>query len=131
MGIHHLRPDNDFDDLRKFIAEAARVLKPGGKLTINWSPPLHQRIGMWWAELIHRAQRTWEDKSPSKQKMKEILESCGFADVHFEMLYDSILYNEKVYSDPVYFFGEGNGVLSDSTFQLATKEELEAAKAMV
>ena len=51
--VHHLRPDNDFDDLKQAAREFYRVLsRDGGRLTINWSTPMHSRNGKWYAELV-------------------------------------------------------------------------------
>ena len=33
-----LRPDNDFQDLKDAVSEFFRVLKSGGKVSINWTP---------------------------------------------------------------------------------------------
>ena len=58
--VHHLRPEENFADLRAACKEWYRVLKPRGRLAVNWSTPENQRVGMWWAELIPIAQEAWE-----------------------------------------------------------------------
>lgn len=75
--IHHLRPDNNFSDLKNACKEWYRILKcnntgstsssksGSAKISINFSPPLSQRLSMWWAELIPKAQSKWECLSPT------------------------------------------------------------------
>jgi len=133
--VHHLRPDNDFEDLAKACGEWHRVLKPGGRISINFSAPFGQRTGMWWAELIPEAQGIWEKRSPTPETMKKCLEKAGFKpeDIRFEAILDEILYDPAVYHDiEGQFLGNVEHFRrSDSTFALVSDEEMKRAVARV
>ena len=91
---------------------------------INWSPPENIGIGAWWAELIPEAFSKWTPRAPALEKMKEIFSEVGF-EVTFEPLYDEVLYNPSLYFDPKNFVKIEEFQRCDSTFNLATQQELE------
>jgi len=121
--VHHLRPDNDFQDLKNACKSFARVLVQGGKVCINFSSPENQRHGMWWAELIPKAQAEWEKRSPTQEVMKAALEEAGFEDVRIEALKDIHMYDPELYNNPENFLDYDRFSRSDSTFNLVSEEE--------
>jgi len=123
--LHHLRPENDFADLRKAFKEFHRVLKDGGRLAINCSAPENVRIGMYWAELIPNAFSLWVPRAIPKEKMVLILKEVGFVGIKVESLYDEIIYDPELYNDPRNFLDINRFKLCDSNFNLATEEELQ------
>jgi len=123
--LHHLRPDDDFEDLRKACKEFYRILKDGGRLAINTSSPENVRIGMYWAELIPHAFNLWALKGASIEKMTEILKEAGFVDIKVENLYDEIIYDPELYNNPRNFLDIDRFKLCDSAFNLATEEDLQ------
>jgi len=129
--VHHLRPDNDFADLRDAAREFHRVLRPGGRLCINFSTPSHNSHGFWWAELIPRGMGKINTKSPTEAKMKEVLSSAGFAEVHFEDLKEEIMYPPALYFNPENFLDPTKIRLSSSEFSLSDDQEMAEAEARV
>lgn len=128
--IHHLRGENDFQDLKNTAAGFFRVLKPGGKLVINWTPAdIMRKGGMFWAELVPEAVNSWEPRSPSEAKLTEILMAAGFKDVRVEPLKGKteILYCPDVYLNPRSFIDFQNFRRTDSTLSLVTDEDAEKA----
>ena len=121
--VHHLRPDNDFQDLKDTVKEFHRILGSGGRATLNWTPP-EQADVIWFLELIPEASKKWLLRTPSLAVMKKAFEEAGFKDVHSEPCHES-LYNPKMYDDPRKFL-EQEFWLSDSTFNLATPDEINA-----
>ena len=106
-----------------------RVLKSGGRIAINYSPPENERLGMFWAELIPEALKIWERRTPTKETMQSALEGAGFQDVVSTPLYDDILYDPELYFEPRNFLDWDRFSRSDSTFNLVTVEEKERALA--
>ena len=128
--VHHLRPDNDFSDLKAACKEWYRVLKSGGRISINFSPPVCVEIGMWWAECIPDAFSAWEKRAPTVETMRTALEEAGFDpnSVRFEHIYDEILYDADLYFDLDGFVEKSEYFAkNDSTFALCKEGELAAA----
>lgn len=128
--IHHLRPDNDFSDLKAACKEWYRVLRAGGRISINFSPPVCVQIGMWWAECIPDAFSAWEKRAPTVETMRNALEEAGFeaGSVRFEHIYDEILYDPALYFDLDGFVEKSEYFAkSDSTFALCKEGELAGA----
>lgn len=128
--LHHLRPDNDFADLKRACKEWYRVLKPGGRLAINFAPPSQQSRSMWWAELIPNAMEIWSQRSPSVSAVQQALAEAGFIKITFKPIYDEMLYDPAAYYNFDKFKKDIKSYgRQDSTFNLCTEEELkEAAK---
>lgn len=129
--VHHLRPDDNFGDLRKAAKEWFRVLKPNGRLVINWSPKECHINGFWWAELIPTAIATLMERMPDCEQMKSALSEAGFENVRLEAHIEEILFDPELYNDPLNFLNIDSFRRSDSTFNLSNDEEIEAAVARV
>jgi len=124
--VHHLRPDNDFMDFRNAANGFYRLLRPGGRVVMNWSPPQNMQEAFYWAELIPDALAKLLPRSPPKEKVEQILESAGFVSIEFEPV-NEILYDPDMYFNPRSFLNIERFRLCDSTFNLATEEELARA----
>lgn len=126
--LHHLRPDNDFADLKNACKEWYRVLKPGGRIAINFAPPAQQSRSMWWAELIPKAMGIWSQRSPSASNVQQALAEAGFREIQMHPILNEILYDSVAYYD---FDKFENDIKSyarqDSTFNLCTEEEFREA----
>jgi len=129
--IHHLRSDNDFEDLRNTTKEFYRVLKPGGRLVINWSPFDSCWQGFYYVQLIPDAFNKWLPRCPTRMKMVEVLQAAGFEDIVMEPLLDEILMKPEYYLEPRNFLDIHRFKLGDSVFNLATDDELKKAVAKV
>lgn len=127
--VHHLRPDNDFSDLRAACKEWYRVLKPGGCIAINLTPGENQRIGMFWAELIPEANAICGARMPTVETMTSALQGAGFADVIAEPLFEEVLYDPELYFKPENLLDWDRFMRSDSTFNLVEPAEKERALA--
>jgi len=86
---------------------------------------------MWWSELIPKAMKKWNPRSPDEAKMREILTAAGFTKIRCEPLLEEFLYDPELYLNPENFLDIENFRRSDSTFNLVTDEELQAAVARV
>jgi len=139
--IHHLPKTTDqnqtpFNAVKQACSEWYRILKPGGKLVINFVTHEQQMEGVWWGELIQDAVKRWQDNAPDKSDIQTALISAGFdeTDITFEPIlpkYDgkrcimnAILYDESLYSNPENFLDIDTFRRCDSTFALAKDNEL-------
>lgn len=128
--VHHLEGGQDpgFAGIAAFIAQAYRVLRPGGALIINTSSHRQCRDGFWWADLVPEAMQRIIDRLPSITQLRGMLEAAGFAVEH--IVADRTELQGKQYLDP-------RGPLDpkwragESTWSLATEAELERALARV
>jgi ubiquinone/menaquinone biosynthesis C-methylase UbiE len=77
--IHHLPKDNDHELLRATLAEAFRVLKPGGVCIINDSTAEQQGKGFWWSAIIPAALARMEDNFVRKTLEDDVLRRMGEA----------------------------------------------------
>lgn len=62
--VHHFPNDKDFEFLAQSVAEAFRVLKPGGIFAINTSGPEQQRDGFWWLALFPKSEQAMMSRFP-------------------------------------------------------------------
>ena len=79
--LHHL-PDNaseDFPAHRRVFEEFARVLKPGGVLTVNTCSQQQLHHGYWYYALIPQAAATLRSRFVPIENLTEILQNSGFA----------------------------------------------------
>lgn len=129
--IHHLPPEGGFAALYQTCREWSRMLKTGGRLTINFSPVENIRKAMWWAELIPAAVDRWEKRAPGKEDVTNALKQAGFGCIEFRPLYNEILYAPDLYFNPENFLDIDRYQRCDSTFNLATPEDLAAGVARV
>ena len=133
--VHHLSNESDFAALRAACKEWHRVLKPGGKLVINFVTHRQQKDGVWWGELVPDAIAAWQAKAPDQKDIEAALCAAGFAKEHvtFEAVTPlradttESLYNDAVYMDPNNFLDIEEFRRSDSTFALSTDDEIAAA----
>ena len=131
--IHHLPRDENFAALRKACAEWHRVLKPGGKFCMNFNTHRQQLEGVWWGELIPAAVAEWQSKAPDLEDVKAALLAAGFAEdnIRCEPVIGESLYDDALYLEPKNFLDINKFSRSDSTFALASEDELTAAVARV
>jgi len=121
--VHHLRPENDFSDIRNAVKEFYRVLRKGGRCVIIWSPP-DNHAAFWWNELIPDAFEKVMQLSPTVEKLQEICTATGFGEIVIEPILEEIQYDTQMYMNPANYLDINNFKLIDSSFSLATDEEL-------
>ncbi len=126
--LHHLDDDNTprkFPKIRDMLAEACRVLRPGGVIILNTCAREQLFEAFWWADLIPEAVGRMAARIPSIDQTVEMLTEAGFGiGGVVAPLYD-------VLQGPSYFDSEGpledsfrNG---DSTWALVSNGELTRA----
>ena len=131
--IHHLVPEENNSDkfvlLDRMMKEAYRVLRPQGVLVLNTCSHKQLVDGFWWADLIPEAMNRVAKRFPPLKTIILMLEEVGFHMGGKIIPVDAVLQGnnyldeegplKKAYRD------------GDSTWSLATKEELEEALARV
>lgn len=128
--LHHLEPgDGTYAGHRAALAEAARVLRPGGLLLLNACT--HEQLcrGFWFYGLIPRALERVLARCAPETEVAAILEDLGFALQARRVPRDAVLQGAAYFDprgplDPAWRRG-------DSIWALAEPEELAAAKAQV
>ena len=128
--LHHLRPDNDFADLKKACKEWYKVLKPGGRIAINFCPPAQVSRAIWWAELIPKAWGIWCQRGPPASAVQQALAEAGFREIQMHPIFDEILFDSAAYYDFDKFERNIKSYARQaSPFNLCTEEEfMEAAE---
>ena len=152
--IHHLPKNQDvtaemesqpgyagpfrFERVREACKEWHRVLKPGsGKFVMNFVTHHQQMNTVWWGELIEGGVRRWQANAPDQEDIRDALIAAGFhpEDIEFrpvianpfENAAGESLYDDELFLNPETFLDVQNFRRSDSTFTLATEDELVAA----
>jgi ubiquinone/menaquinone biosynthesis C-methylase UbiE len=132
QAAHHFEDpgvEERFDKLGAFIARAAKVLRPGGVLSINTSSRPQVVDGYWWADLIPEAVATIGRRYPPLATVQAQLIAAGFHNVRSYVPLDAVL-QQRNYLDAEGPLREDwrNG---DSTWSLVSIEELAQAQARV
>lgn len=129
--LHHLSDDpaTGFPAHRRTFEEFARVLKPGGVLTVNTCSQEQLRHGFWYYNLIPEAAETVRQRFAPLDQLIPILDECGFEYQGRFAPVDARIQGNS-YLDPRGPLSEAwrNG---DSTWALASEEELENALSRV
>jgi ubiquinone/menaquinone biosynthesis C-methylase UbiE len=126
--LHHLESgqDSDFAGHRIALAEAHRVLRPGGLLIVNCTSHEQLRHGYWYMHLIPTALRTLYDRCISAEKLEAMLSEVGFA---FE---DRFVPLDGVLQGAAYFQAAGplepQWRQAESSWALAPEAEIAAAE---
>lgn len=123
--LHHLDDGDDgFPELRRVLAELARVLAPGGVLVVQSSSPAQLRDGFWFYKLIPRAATAIGRRLAPFELLRDELGKHGVG------YRERIVPVDAVLQGPAYF--DGRGPLGrawrdgDSVWELASDDELEA-----
>jgi ubiquinone/menaquinone biosynthesis C-methylase UbiE len=126
--LHHLvavSSQENFEPVHQLIKEAQRILRPQGVLVFNTSSHPQLYDGFWWADLIPEAVSKIAKRCPPIEIITSMLTEVGFHRVGMVVPVDAVLQG-KNYLDPMgplkKDFRDG-----DSTWALATSEELEGA----
>lgn len=79
--LHHLPDDSEegFPTHRRVFREFARVLKPGGVLTVNTASLEQLHHGYWYYSLIPQAAEALRSRFAPVDRLARILQDCGFA----------------------------------------------------
>ena len=129
--LHHLPddPSEGFPAHRRVFEEFARVLKPGGVLTVNTCSQQQLQYAYWYYALIPEAAATLRRRFAPVERLVEILQDCGF-EYHGRFAPTDATIQSGSYLDP-------HGPLKkewrdgDSTWSLVDEDELERALARV
>lgn len=129
--LHHLPDDasEGFPEHRRVFEEFARVLKPGGALTVNTCSQLQLRQGYWYYALIPEAAATLRSRFAPIERLTEILLDSGFY-YHGRIAPTDATIQSGSYLDP-------HGPLrkewrdGDSTWSLVEEDELDRALSKV
>lgn len=125
QSLHHLdNPGENFPNLRRFLAQADKLLNPGGILLINTITHEQLQHGVWWGELIKPAVDRMVHRFTTVDKLYELLAKANFKVIHRVVPVDTLI-QEQGYFDPASLQSETfrNG---DSHFSLLTPEELDS-----
>ena len=125
--LHHVAddPQNDWPAHQQICNEFARVLKPGGIVTINSCSHAQLRSGFWFYHLIPDAIERICERTCDPAAMASLLKAAGFGETKHAVDPGIVM------QDASYFRAEGVFDASwrsgDSIWALATPDELETA----
>lgn len=127
--LHHITDESQahFPRLRKILEEFARVLKPGGRVSINTCTHEQLRGGWWYYNLIPDALQEMCDRHIPLDCLRQLLTECHFQQTQTYVPVDALMQGSE-YFNP-------KGPLSktwrdgDSIWACAKPEELKQALA--
>ena len=125
--LHHVadEPEQNWPSHQRIFSEFARVLKPGGIVTINSCSHAQLRSGFWFYHLIPDAIERICERTCDPAAMASLLKAAGFGETKHAVDPDIVM------QDASYFRAEGvldaDWRSGDSIWALATSDELEAA----
>lgn len=126
--VHHFSNSNNYSEFKDSLAEAHRVLKPGGVLILNTSTPEQQRDAFWWLELFPEQTVRQCARFPPLDVIKQHTADVG-------LLYDAnsvVVPLERPLMHPDLYLNEGYKLAFDETYRHCDSswemppEELEA-----
>lgn len=121
--------DCQFRNVRKFLHEACRVLKPGGAFVINSTTHRQLFDGFWWAELIPEAVARVRWRLPDAEPLEQFLNDAGFVVESVTPDRDGVL------QGPAYLNPRGpldeQWRDGDSTWAITSEAELQVAQERV